>query len=445
MRRRAPVALAALCLGLSACGSGSGRSNVHPHHPDTAYRPRPVTSVDVYSSLPLHGPHSTEGKAIESGINLALWEARDHTGFLNVSYTPLDDATAASHGWSEEKTLANAMQAARDPNAVFYIGEFDSGASEFSIPILNQAGIAQVSPGSGYIGLTAQVPSVRDATLGAQANVQKEPDRYYPAGLDTRNFVRLIPSDVVQAAADADAMKTSLGCRRVALASDNTRYGISLAALIGASAPKFGLAVGAPTQIDPNRTEFRNYVERLRLHGIDCLAYAGAAVSTAAVDLVREVHLLDPSMHILGTAGVCSEAWTKPRVGGAPTAIDPLMYCTQPPLPVAQYHGLPFPLGNYRHLYGSHANPDPWTLYGYEAMELGLQTISQLGRNGARRASVRQTLFATTVRPSVLGTYSINGSGETSLTAYGLYKATPDGGLNFFKVLDPAPRILATS
>ena len=445
MLRRAPVALAAVCLGLSACGGGGGHPTAQHHHPRPTHRPPPITGVDVYSSLPLHGPHSPQGKAIESGINLALYEAHQQAGYLRISYTPLDDATRGSRGWDQRRTLSNAMRVASDPNAVYYIGEFDSGASELSIPILNQAGIAQVSPGSGYTGLTAQVAEAHDATLRHQPNQQDEPTRYYPAGSTSRNFVRLIPSDAVQAAAGADALKQSLGCTRVALASDKTQYGISLAALIRASAPLIGLAtVGAPTQIDPNRTAFHNYVEELRARGVNCLAYAGTAVSTAAVDLVREIHLLLPSMHILGTDGVCSEAWTKPHVGGTATPIDPLMYCTRPPLPLAKYQGGADFLRLYRHLYGSHTNPNPWAIYGYEAMELGIDTIAGLGRDGARRASVRQALFATTARPSVLGDYSITPLGETTLTAYGLYKASADGVLSFSRVLNPA-RILRTS
>jgi branched-chain amino acid transport system substrate-binding protein len=335
------------------------------------------------------------------------------------------------------------MKAAADKKAVYYIGEFNSAASEFSIPILNQAGLAQVSPGSGYIGLTSQVPSVRDATLHQQPNEAGEPARYYPAGPNSRNFVRLIPSDVVQAAAGAQALKRVLGCTRVALASDRTQHAMSLAALIQGSAPMFGLAAGTPTEIAPNRTDFRNYVENLRTH-FNCLAYVGT-VSTGAIDLVREIHLLAPSMPILGTDGVCSDSWTKPQIGGTPTAIDPLMYCTRPTLPFTKYPGGPSLLGLYHHLYGSHANPNPWAIYGYEAMELGIDTIAQLGRGGAGREAVRQGLFATTARLSVLGSYSITGLGETTLTTYGLYKASAEGGLYFSRVLNPSPRILTTT
>lgn len=444
MRRRAPVSLAAVCLCLSACGGGGGAPSDHTPHGRPAPRPRPITSVDVYSSLPLQGPHRTQAKAIRAGINLALYEAHQQAGLLRLNYTQLDDATAASNGWNQQRTLDNAMRVASDPSAVYYIGEFDSAASEFSIPILNQAGIAQVSPGSGYVGLTAQVPDAPHATLPQQPNEEAEPTRYYPAGPGSRNFVRLIPSDVVQAAAIAEELKRGLGCTRVALASDDVQYGISAAALIRASAPMFGLAVGAPTRFDPKRTDFRNYVEELKAHGINCFAYAGG-LTTAAIDVVSEIHLLDPSVEIIGTDGVCSDAWTRPRVSGTSTPIDPLMYCTRPTFPIDKYPDGKAFLTLYRSLYGSHTTPSPWAIYGYEAMELGIDKIADLGRDGARRASVRQALFATTDRSSPpLPMYSITSLGETTLTSYGLYKATSEGSLQFDRVLNPAPNILTT-
>ena len=56
----------------------------------------PIEGVDVYSSLPLEGPDSTVARAIENGINLALYEAHQQAGVLTISYTPLDDATRGS-------------------------------------------------------------------------------------------------------------------------------------------------------------------------------------------------------------------------------------------------------------------------------------------------------------------------------------------------------------
>jgi branched-chain amino acid transport system substrate-binding protein len=53
-----------------------------------------------------------------------------------------------------------------DPTSIAYIGEFDSGASAISIPILNETQIAQISPSDTAIGLTRDGPG---ADLGEPA------------------------------------------------------------------------------------------------------------------------------------------------------------------------------------------------------------------------------------------------------------------------------------
>ena len=69
-----------------------------------------------------------------------------------------------------------------------------------------------------------------------------------------------------------------------------------------------GTGGGGPIQIEPKRTDFRNYVENLRKARLrNCLRMRRRRVDRYAIDLVQEIHLLIPSMTILGTDGVCSD------------------------------------------------------------------------------------------------------------------------------------------
>ena len=52
----------------------------------------------------------------------------------------LDDSTAAAGKWDPGATSSNARKAAQDKSTIAYLGEFNSGASAISIPILNEAG-----------------------------------------------------------------------------------------------------------------------------------------------------------------------------------------------------------------------------------------------------------------------------------------------------------------
>jgi branched-chain amino acid transport system substrate-binding protein len=64
-------------------------------------------------------------------------------------------------------------------------------------------------------------------------------------------------------------------------------------------------------------------------------------------------------------------------------------------------------------------------------MKLGLDTIKELGDKGNDKQAVLDKLFDTKGRQSVLGTYSFDENGDTSLTDYGIYKVGSDGDPSF--------------
>jgi len=71
-------------------------------------------------------------------------------------------------------------------------------------------------------------------------------------------------------------------------------------------------------------------------------------------------------------------------------------------------------------------------------MALTLDAIKRAGASGNDRSKVIEEIFNTKDRKSVLGTYSIDTNGDTTLTDYGLY--TIKGGLPTYSkkiVADP--------
>src|ERR671914_3112010 len=96
------------------------------------------STVNVYSSLPLQGASRPQTTAMVEGIKLALEQNNGKAGETTVKYTSLDDSTAQAGTWTPEATGANARKVAQDDQAIAYIGEFNSGASAISIPILNE-------------------------------------------------------------------------------------------------------------------------------------------------------------------------------------------------------------------------------------------------------------------------------------------------------------------
>jgi branched-chain amino acid transport system substrate-binding protein len=81
-----------------------------------------------------------------NGIRLALSQAHCKAGRYIVKDVAPDDSTRGGGQVEPAQTAPNDHQATADPKAVYYIGEFNSGASEVSIPILDAAGLAPVPP-----------------------------------------------------------------------------------------------------------------------------------------------------------------------------------------------------------------------------------------------------------------------------------------------------------
>jgi branched-chain amino acid transport system substrate-binding protein len=68
--------------------------------------------------------------------------------------------------------------------------------------------------------------------------------------------------------------------------------------------------------------------------------------------------------------------------------------------------------------------PDPYAIYGYEAMQLALDAVDAAGDD---RAAVVGWLFAVRDRNCVLGRYSIDRYGDTTLKGYGVHRISRGG------------------
>ena len=425
MRRTPAIAALAAAAALAVAGcssSGSSSSSAGGGSSSSASG----NTVDIYSSLPLQGASTSQTIPLVNGMKLALSQAGGKAGQWTVNYQSLDDSTAAAGKWDPGQTAANARKVATDPKAVYYIGEFNSGASEVSIPILNQAGLPQVSPANTYVGLTTNLPG----------SAPGEPQKYYPSG--TRTYLRIVPIDSIQAASDLIAMKQA-GCTKVAVANDKEAYGAGLATLLGLEKSFYGVNIVSNTGIDPTTPNFRSYASTIQGQGADCFFFAGITAN-GAVQIVKDVNSALPKAKIFGGDGVCSDTWTSAAKGGVPASIDPLIQCTVATLDLAAYPGGKDFLAAYKAKYGT-ANPDPYAIYGYEVMKLGLDTIAKLGAQGNSKSDVLKALFATTARNSVLGTYGFDKNGDTTLKSYGLYKVGSNGEPVFFKTITPTKTV----
>jgi branched-chain amino acid transport system substrate-binding protein len=407
--------IAVLAVGAAACGSSKKSSTSTGSSSSSG-----GGTVDIYSSLPLQGASKDQTAAMVNGIKLALKQANNKAGQFTVKYKSLDDSTAQAGNWDPGQTAQDARQAAQDSKTIYYIGEFNSGASQISIPILNQAGIPQVSPANTYVGLTTNEPG----------SAPGEPQKYYPTG--KRTYLRIVPRDTIQAAALLTTMKND-GCQKVAVANDKDTYGTGLAKLMQIQASKVGVNVISNTGIEKTAPNFRSYASSIKAKGADCFMFSGVTANGAA-QITKDVAAAIPNVKLYGADGICESGFTNPKKGGIPTTVGKQFECTVATQDLSAYPGGQAFLKAYKAAYND-PHPDPYAIYGFEGMKLGLDTIAKLGSKGNDKSAVLSALFATQNRNSVLGTYGFDKNGDTTLTDYGLYKVGSDGNPTFSKTI----------
>ena len=232
-RLRAACLIGALAALLAACGTSTtvqGGNNAVA-----------ATTLTVYSDLPLLGPDGAPMTAIANGEALALYEAGGHVGKLHVSFASLNDAPDPITGTTQTtQTGYSAHSASSDLSTVAYLGDFDSAATAIALPLNNENDVLQISPGSPYVGFTDRNP----------VDFTGDPNYFYTN--HTRTFVRLVPSDVAEAAATVKYMR-SLGVARLEVLTDSSYppYDSTIAALVAGDAQAAGIAVvGRQSGID---------------------------------------------------------------------------------------------------------------------------------------------------------------------------------------------------
>ncbi len=405
--------VAALAVGVAACGedeesAGGGQAASENGGGD----------VTIYSSLPLQGASRTQSEAVIKGIKLAIKQADNKAGDMNVKYVSLDDSTAAAGKWEANQVNANARKVAQDDSAIAYIGEFNSGATVLSIPVLNEAGMLQVSPSATAYGLTKSGP-------GADAG---EPAKYYPTG--ERNFGRVVPADHIQAAAVAQYMQDE-EVTKVYIIDDTEVYGQGLAKNTQTAAEKLGLQVVGTDSWEGKASNYRALANKIKESGADGV-FTGGIIDNNGPQLYKDLHAAMPDVKLFGPDGLATQQFAKdvPDNVAAQTFLTVAsVAATSDELPPA---GKKF-YEDYQAEYNEAVDEiDPYAVFGYEAAAAVLESIEKGGND---RQAVIDAFFAIENRESPLGTYSIDENGDTTLSIYGGYRLK-DQKLSFDRVLE---------
>ena len=289
-------------LVVSACGGGTPAASGGAAGAPAACNNKVGTSsteIHVYSSLPRQGTNTEQTntlveqeKKILDGVKVGKW---------TIKYFDLDDSSAANNGdWDGTVEQANANKAVNDPDAMAYIGTYNSGAAKLAIPILNQNCLVMVTPANTYPGLTKAVNGVTKPG---------EPDTYYPGGY--RNYSRVVGTDDAQGAAGAEWAK-SLGGTKAYVLDDTQVYGQGLAKSFALAFTNGGGTIlsanGTSEGFDPKASDYNALAQKIKSSGADFI-YIGSITGNNTGKLWKDLRSAMPDIKIMSGDGVYEKSW----------------------------------------------------------------------------------------------------------------------------------------
>ena len=315
-------------------------------------------------SVPLEGPTGEAGADAAEGVLLAVEDAGSPVHVL------VEDAGPGPCG---RNVPTNAERAAAKAEVVAFLGEFHSAATEMTLPVLEAAGVPHVSFSNTFRRLVG------------------------------RSFVNVMPTDELQAAALVAWMAES-GARRPFLADDGEDYGADMRWLVHRALAASGGAVTGAARLD------NGAVGAAQAAHADAV-FLGGAVDERTVSLLAGLHERAPEALLFGMEGLLSdelaaelpaEAAARLRVTAGPAYGEQL-----PPAGREVTSRLRERLGR---------RPDPHAVYAYEAASL---VVDAFRRVGGDRAALTAAMRGTRERDGVVGRYSIDGHGATTLRSAG--------------------------
>jgi branched-chain amino acid transport system substrate-binding protein len=359
---RAAFALALLALAVAGCtSSGSGSSSVTVSG----------KTLTIYlSDAPGTQPQVAED--VLAAEQLAWSQQSSHAvGGFSLRIKVVQGA----------KISDQARTVIQDQTSIAYLGEVVPHSSYASLGITNALDLLQVSPTDTALELTQASPVVPGS-----------PNIYYESFSSYgQTFARVVPTTAQEAKAQVQEMH-ALGVRKLYVSSDGGPYGATIANAVKHDASSATISVvGSLSAADGAFYGTNSPADAVHF-------FSGAASSNAGVKLFAPSALDDPTLASqLSGAGhlyVSAPGFLKQNLTpGGSTFVSQF---------TTTYHRAPV----------------PQAIFGYEAMSAVLHVLQEAGTGANNRATVVHDFLGIRNRDSVLGTYSISSTGDTSLAPF---------------------------
>jgi branched-chain amino acid transport system substrate-binding protein len=330
-------------------------------------------TLSVYASVPPGGAGGQQAQDVLAAERLAYNQTGGKIGNFKLQFVPVNG----------KKVSDNARTVIQDDTAIAYLGELIPGLSAGSLGITNAEDVLQVSPTDTAVALTQST-----------ATVPNSPNRYYESlSSNGRTFARVVPTTSPEAKAQIQEMQ-ALHVAKLYVGTDGSQYGQAIAQAVRADASQASISVVSSPA------------------GADAVFYGASSEATAA-RLFNSTASSSPTVKLFAPSALSDTAFVSrlsPAVRNLYVSVPGLMPSGLTAAATTQFLR-PF-VAAYHH------TPAPQAIFGYEAMSAVLAVLRQAGSSADDRTTVVHGFFGIRNRNSVLGSYSINANGDTSIAPF---------------------------
>jgi branched-chain amino acid transport system substrate-binding protein len=249
---KAAAVVAAGVLLLAACGTNKEETPAGGGENQAACDVSKGTLI-VGVIAPLSGELSALGKGIENSTRLAVKQANDKCTVKGYKL----EVQAEDDQKNPQLGAQAATKLASTPGVVGVVSTLNSSVSQSVAPILNQAGILQISPANTNDALTK----------GEQ--FETAPERPFPT------YFRTCTVDSLQGPYAADYLIDKAGKKNIAIITDGLTYGEGLADTFTGQAEKKGAKIVTRQKIGEKDTDFSGVIAAIKPFNPDGVYFGG--------------------------------------------------------------------------------------------------------------------------------------------------------------------------
>jgi branched-chain amino acid transport system substrate-binding protein len=278
-----------------------------------------------------------------------------------------------------------------------YIGPYNSGAARISAPILNRAGLVQVSPAATMPGLTKTGPT----------SDPDEPDKYRPGKKLT--FCRVCPHDASQGPLAADFAADELKAKSVYVLDDKELYGNGVATLFKKRCEARKLKVLGHESVVAAASDFKKLMLKVKEAGPDLVYFGGTtrAGGQVAKDMLAE----KVNCPLVAPDGCYEPAFIE--AAGADTFDALKCFVTVVGMDPVHLKGAGADFVK-RYKDRHQKNPTAHAVYGYEAAAVILDALARAAKKD--REAVRKAVVGTAdFDKGLLGKWGFDADGDITL------------------------------